>query len=316
MPVEPRSDVVSVMPELARIRDMVRRADYSSVASALLDMHDRDDRLLADAGGILAEEPGFHALVDSRLRDVEDDILAQALLAHSHVVGAWRSRGRLAAAQVPPEDMERFLAQLRSAEQLLIQLCAVEPTWSYPWFLRLITARGLELGANEARRRYERLSTVDPHHHPAQAQFLQQLCPKWQGTWEAAEEFTRECVRAARPASAEHALLANLHLERWRVLDPQEGKRYLRREDVLHDLRTSAQASVLHPDHERGLSWVRLHSTFGVLFALAGEREDAETHLAELGDFLDPWVWSCLSAKDYAKVERIRKALPARPGVA
>lgn len=315
MAIDPHSDVVSVMTEVLPIREMVRRSDYQAASLALLELHERDDRLLAQAADLLAEDPTFHPLVEARVRDVDDDILARALLAHSEIVRGWSVRGRRAAAHVAQTHFQSFHQHLRLAEQHLIEICALEPSWPYPWYLRLTTSRGLELGINETMRRYDRLAAHDPHHHPAQAQVLQQLCPKWGGTWEKASEFARNCAEAARAGSAEHAIIADLHLEQWRALDPPEAKKYLS-DEVLHDLHAAAASSVRHPDHERGLNWVRLHSTFGVLFALAGERGAAESHLAHVGEVLDPRVAGYLDTKELAKVQSIRKGLKTRSGVA
>lgn len=303
------------MPELVEIRSLVRQRDYPGVADALLLLHDRDHRLLAEAGPVVAGEPGFHELVVGQLARERDDVLARALLAQSHVVRAFETRGGLPASLVTPEQYERYAADLRAAEVHLIEVCAVEPSWFYPWHLRVVTSRTLELGLSETRRRYDRIAEDDAHHHPAQAELLQQLCPKWGGTWEDALGFARATSAAAPAGSAEHGLVADVHLERWVALPRREQAAYLKDPAVLDELSAAAAASVEHPDFVRQLSWVRLHTTFGALFALAGRRDVAADHFATLGDVVDGRVWAYL-AQDVGVVQKARKAGLARAGAA
>jgi len=303
------------MPELAEIRYLTQRMDYAGLAGALLALHDRDERLLPAAGVVAAAEPGLHDLVMERLRLHGDDILAKALLAHGLISRGWAVRSSHRATDVSPGQFAQFHAHLGDAEVHLIEVCAVEPSWTYPWYLRQLTARGLELGTSESWRRYERLAELSQHHYPAQGQLLQQLCPKWGGSWEAAFDFARSCAGAASLGSPEHGILAELHLEHWIELDREAGARYLRQPDVLGELQAAASASVFHEEFQPGFSWVRLHTAFGALFALSGDEEAAARHFAVLGDVVDPGVWGYLSSAERI-VQRARKAALARSGAA
>ncbi|GAA1897419.1 hypothetical protein [Asanoa iriomotensis] len=71
------------------------------------------------------------------------------------------------------------------------------------WTARLTTARGLEMGQAEARRRYDRLAALDPHHLPGQRQLLQQLCAKWGWSLEDMHAFATEAT--SRLSDGAHA---------------------------------------------------------------------------------------------------------------
>lgn len=315
MSLEPRSDLALVMPELAEIRSHIANLDYPGLAARMLALHDADQRMLADAAAFAAEEPSLHMLLAEQLRREGSDILAKALLAHGLIAGAWSIHGRLGDVQVTRDQVVQAEVHLREAEIHLIELCAVEPSWTYPWYLRLVTSTGLGLGISESRRRYERVAQEEAHHYPAQARLLQQLCPQWGGSWEAAFSFARACASSAGPGSPEHGIMADIHLRRWLDHGPKERPGYLRQTDVLTELRTAAEASVLHSEFQPGFGWVRLHTTFGVLFALAGEQDSAARHFAVLGEVVDADVWGCL-AKDARVVQRARKTGLAKAGSA
>jgi hypothetical protein len=187
-------DVAAAHPEVASLRDALHRRDWTS-ARALLDAAQPASRaFLIHEGG---EQPGIDGLLRYILDSRPDDTAAAAMLGAHLIIMAWKVRTRARAAQVGPEQFERFQEHLRQAEQVLMAAAAHDPRDAAVWVERLFTARGLQLGLSEARRRYDRLARVDPHNLPGQRQLLQSLCPKWGGTWDGAHAFARECMLAA-----------------------------------------------------------------------------------------------------------------------
>jgi hypothetical protein len=157
------------------------------------------------------------------------------------------------------------------------------------WTASITTTRGLEFGLPEARRRYDRLAAIDPHHLPGQRSMLQQLCPKWGGSWDQVHAFAHDAMRNA-PAGAPNAVLvAEAHLEQF--LDA--GRRYMRSPQVRDDIAEAARSSVLHPDFRPEPGWVQVMNTFAMAFSLIGDRSSAATMFSALGPYITvyPWVY-------------------------
>lgn len=203
---------------------------------------------------------------------------------------------------------------MRRAEARLIEVCAVVPTWTLPWYFRLFTARGLWLGQGEARRRYDRIAAEIPHHFPAQEVLLQQMSPDWSGTWEAMFEFTRRVAAWAPPGSPSKALIAKAHLERCITVGEKRAVAYLKQAQVQREVAEAAQGSVLHPAYRSGPERVDLHTTFGVLHAIAGADDSALPHFLALGSVVSAQTWSQLSGALLTKSAKARdRALKVGP---
>ncbi|KQY55912.1 hypothetical protein ASD11_15580 [Aeromicrobium sp. Root495] len=220
------------------------------------------------------------------------------LQAHVLVVQAWRSRGLGHAESVSEDQWRRFRELLCLAEIILIDVVAHDRTCVDAWDLRIRTARGLGLGLSESRRRYEQVGSSEPHHLPAQLDLLQELCPKWHGTWEAAFELAREASRTAPPGALQPSLLVAAHLEAW----VDDGADYLRQQSVIDEVDWAAQRSVLHPDAPRGPGWLEAHSMFAQFYSLAQRPAQALTHFEVLGDAPVEALWSYFDepARQYA----------------
>ncbi|MFD7706952.1 hypothetical protein ACFV6E_39200 [Streptomyces sp. NPDC059785] len=289
----PRFDPFDTMPELAPLRAAATRGDWPGVAGFIAALGTEEQRSFASS--LVAEMAGAETWLERAAADHPGDPLPRALLAERYVHIGWGIRGDAYAEQVSREQFDRFHAWLRRAEQLLIEVCAEHPAYAHAWTVRLITARGLELGAAEARRRYDRLAAHHPHHYPAQTLLLQQLCPKWGGSWEAAHGFARECAAASPDGSHSAALVALAHVEHFLELGQDlEGAAYMRGLPVRDDLRFAAQVSVLHRDYRPGFHGLGAHSTFALAFSLGGHHQDAVPHFLEMEDRASEFPWSYL----------------------
>ncbi|MGW0189223.1 hypothetical protein ACWDV7_26145 [Streptomyces sp. NPDC003362] len=303
----PYFDPYDTLPELLPLRTAARGGDWAAVRAyfASLDSPEK----VTYAVGLLAEEDGVEAMLERVAAEHPADPLPRTLLADRYVRIGWAIRSDLRAQHVSRDQFAQFHDWLRKAEQILIEVCAQHPWYAPAWTVRLITARGLQLGQAEARRRYDRLSAHHPHHYPAQMQLLQQLCPKWSGSWDAAHGFAREATTAAPDGSHTGALVALAHLERWLDLDGAEGTAYMRGVPVRDDLRFAAQVSVLHADYRPGWHWIGAHSAFAMAFSLGGHFEDAHRHFAVLGDRASEFPWSYLSDPKAAFIKYRKSAL-------
>lgn len=296
-----RFDPWARAPHLVPLREAAEARDFVGLAAAL-------EGLAGDELLFALEILGDMEELGERLgRHVESGSAGPALetlASRCDVVEGWRIRSAYRAEHVSARQFEEFHAMLRRAELRLIETCARNPEFAPAWEIRITTARGLELGAAEARRRYDRLRALDPWCYPAQSALLQQICPKWGGTWEAAHRFAAECRDGAPAGALSPVVGVALHLEHWiDVGRGRSGMHYLRQPMVLDDLKNIAMATVWHPDHVPGPYTASAHSDLAMAFALAGMPALAAPHFRALGD--NPaegsWGYTGDAATEYRK---------------
>lgn len=280
---EPVWDLAASVPQLGELRSLVRQRQWQATSDLLGDIAVRGEDQLALASEVVAETSGVESFLDEVVEREPDNAGARALRAHRRVVLAWEARSRLSAEHVSAEQFARFHDQLRAAESDLIRLCAAVPWMGLPWMLRLATARGLELGPSEVRRRYDRLAAHHPQHFGGQQQLLQSLCPKWGGTWDDAFGFVHACTENAAPGLPNHALRAIVHLERWLETEGKDRAHYFN-PSIVAELATAADRSVFDPGFGDNWHRVDVHTVFAIVFSLAGEPARARRHFEALGD--------------------------------
>ncbi|BBH69967.1 hypothetical protein ACTI_66520 [Actinoplanes sp. OR16] len=271
-------------PEVATVRAGLRAGDWQA-CRAVLDQAEPGDRTAIIRGVDDTRRVG--ALLDRVTAADPDDSTAAATLGYLMIAGAWRIRTGARARYVGRWRFARFHARLFEAEKVL--RAALDRTPSDPalWSASLLTARGLEFGLVEARARYARVAEIDPHHYIAQSQMVQQLSPKWGGSWPAVLAFAREAMLTA-PAGAHTAtLVAEAHLEGWL----ESGDHYFRRPEVRRDVVAAAERSVLHPEFRRGIGWVQVVNTFALAFTLMRERESAAAMFRAAGPYCSAYPW-------------------------
>ncbi|MEV0177813.1 hypothetical protein AB0I54_00700 [Streptomyces sp. NPDC050625] len=289
---DPVFDPFDALPGLAPLRVAAQDGDWAATQDFFGGLGPIDD--VSFAAGALAGIDGIEGYLEEAADALPGDPLPRTLLAERYIHIGWTIRSRASAEHVSRDQFEQFHAWLRKAEQRLIEVCAEQPTYAPAWTARLLTARGLQLGQSEARRRYDRLSAHHPHQFRAQSQLLQQLCPKWGGSWEAVHGFAQECVSAAPDGSLAGVLVAEAHVEHGLDLSDVAGTEYMRNVSVRNELRHAAQASVLHPDHRPGWPSVTGHSTFALAFSLGGHLKDAAPHFVALGNTAAESLWRYL----------------------
>jgi hypothetical protein len=291
--VYPVFDPVAAYPEMGRLRAATAAGDWREVSSFFAWLTDENGRSLAVK--IVREVAGVEEFLQRVVAHDPTAPLPCVLLAARQITLAWQARTDRRAQHVRPEQFRRFHDHLRRAEQLLIDVTARNPSVVQAWYLRLTTARGLELGQSEARRRYDRLAAVHPHHLDAQGQLLQQLCPKWGGSWDAVHAFAQECMRAAPDGSLAGSLVAEAHVERMIGIGTDgPGVKHLRQPAVSQELIEAAHRSVLHPAFRPGYGWVGAHSAFSFVFSLLGDHRRAAVSFRVLGDLPSTYPWNYL----------------------
>ena len=288
----PLFDAADAFPEFTTLRAAMAERDWSAVATFFAGLATSDGVICA--ASVAAEVSDSEEFLKKRATMPWPDPLAGLLFAERLIVLGWTARTTARAKHVSRQQFAKFHEYLRDAERILMDVTARDPGNVPAWAARLKTARGLELGQAEARRRYDRGAMRDPHCYQAQLALLQQLCPKWNGTLEGAHAFASECAQAAPDGSLNASLVAWAHIEHWMELSEADQAGYLARQEIQQELVDAANRSVLHPAFRKVHGWVSAHSSFAMAFSLAGNHSTAARHFEALGDLASESPWSYL----------------------
>lgn len=286
----PCFDRAAAFPEVRAVQAWCRQGDWDSLARHFAQLPTAD--AVYFTAGVVGELAGVMAFVGEVAQAQPSAILPKLLIGARAVELAWEARTSAGAQHVTRAQFAEMHEHLRFGEQRLLEVTAREPDNGAAWALRITNARGLQLGQAEARRRYDRLAKHHPHMFFAQAQLLQQLCPKWSGSWEAAFGFARQCAAAAPEGSLSGALIPEVHSEYWLSLRGGERDAYLRRPEVQREVAEAALRSVLHPAFRQTYGWVSAHSHFAWAFSLAGDHRRAAVHFRALGGLGSEYPWA------------------------
>jgi hypothetical protein len=289
LPVYPTADVAAIYPEVGQLRSALRARDWSGVRAALEHQEPAARTWLIR---FAAEVDGTAPFLRQRLAEDPANPLAGVLLGTRLIEEAWAVRTRQRAKYVSADQFARFREILLQAEQVLIDAAAYQPDEHAVWVERLVSARGLGLGQSEARRRYDRLAEHDPHHLPGQAQLLQQLCPKWGGSFDVMHEFARAAASAAADGAHNAVLVAEAHLEHFGDLEGNERQRYIADPRVREEIREAADRSVRHPAFRRTIGWVWVESVFALMFLIVNDHAAAAERFAALGQRVSEQPWA------------------------
>jgi hypothetical protein len=268
-------------PDVWEVRVALAGKDWAAVTATVVRHHGgARTQLIRWAGGT-----ADRAFLESVRAADPADSLAAALLGERMTNDAWAIRTRNLARDVSAAQFQRFHAMLREAEEMLVDAVAHNPADPAVWCVRLITARGLEVGQAEARRRYTATAALDPHHLPAQAQLQQQLCPKWGGSWAEMDAFAQDATHAA-PEGAHNGVLVADALYEHLLLDPGNRDKVLRNKANRQSLAEAADRSVLHPAFERTFGWVAVANSFALMLSLVEDWGRAK----RVFEIAGPWV--------------------------
>ena len=287
----PTFDNAAAYPEVAALRAAIGARDWAAVR-ALYDPLGWDARqlLVFDA----ADQDGVERFLREVIERDPEDLVATTMYAVRTVVMGWNVRTTARAKDVSQRQFEIFFDHLRQAEEALMWVCARDPGNVVAWCERVVTARALQLGQSEARRRYDRLVEQVPHYLPAQTQLLQQLCPKWSGDFATMHAFARQCTQDAPGGAHNGMLVVDGHVEHWLDLEPGQDAEYLASEEVKADIRAAGERSVLHPDFQHTAGWVRTVSMLALGYSLIGDWSLAKRCFMELGPYADLRGWGYL----------------------
>nr|WP_296065513.1 hypothetical protein [uncultured Actinoplanes sp.] len=302
-------DPAAAYPEVTDLRAGLAARDWAAVR-AVLDAAPgpvaRTMLLRIGAGLDRKNTEGLEAFLRHAANSDARDGSAAAMLAFHLIDIGWEVRSGYRAEHVSRSQFATFHEWLRLAETVLREAIARHPHDPALWVARLTSARGLELGPAETRRRYDKLTAVDPHHLPGQIQFLQSLCPKWSGSWELLHPWCREAMLAAPPGAPQGGLVADGHLEHWMEIGGGGvGKTYLT--TVRGELHEAAERSVWHPDFGREHGWTYAANYFAMAFSLLDDQPAARRTFELLGNLGQEMPWQYLSGDVASVILRHRK---------
>lgn len=280
----------------ALIRAMQKR--NWSWARELFDMADGPDEyaFLMEAVAGVDGVQDVQGWIGERI-DAEPEATLPVLVAGCHAVSwAWRGRGSKRAQYTSAEQFRLFHDRLRHAEHLLREVLARDPDNVTAWTWLVMSSRGLQVGKDEAQRRFDEVVRRHPGHIVAHEHRLQYLCEKWSGSHEAMFAFARGAAAAAEPGSLVHQLVAVAHIEHWdRTESPEEADAFIRSDEARAELLAAAENSIFHPGWiPAGPGWAPRVSSFALAFELAREFDAAWHAFALLDDLVTPWPWKML----------------------
>lgn len=310
---------LDVYPNVRAVAEAVLRRAWDEVAALLLDFEHARDRSwvmqqIASTSPRLVVPVIEVDTAAGRVPAVDDPAqrTLATLFALCLVYQAWEVRNSVDPDGMSDDQIKRFEDLLVQAEQILVEVVAVEPGQVEAWHVRLVTSRGLELGLAESRRRYARLTAIDDQHVLGHLAMAVELYPGWNGDWPAALELARSVSRSARPGTLVPLVVLDVHFDRWAA----DGVEALNDQEVIDEIVRAAQASVLHPDFVPVLGWREAHSDLALFFSLVDMYGHAAVHFNALGD--EPveatWCYFSRSREQFEAYRAMAMSAPAPGG--
>lgn len=291
-------------PVAEALHDAASRRDWETVRSTLGRFEGRDRTELVWA--LAWDRPhAYHWLREEPELD-GNDAVARTLLGVVTVAYGWSVRSGLGAQHVSREQFVGFHALLREAEPHLYAAAELDPGWSGPWVGLLASGRGLQVGLDAIRRRFEAAVTRDPADRIAHAQMLQALCKKWFGSHELMHEFADQARRGAHGADLAF-LTGRAHLEQALSLAFVGVRQaYMAQPRVRSELAEAAERSVFRPGYTVPRAPYDDANLFAMAFSLAGMQAEARRAFELTEGVVTRIPWELIS-QDVMTVYRRRR---------
>lgn len=230
--------------------------------------------------------------------ETPDDPLLQAALGAATVGFAWRVRTGKRSQHVSQDQFEKFHALLREGEEHLYRAAELDPASPAPWAELVTSGRGLQMGPDIVRRRFEAVIDRYPAHRPAYRSMLQTLCKKWSGSDEQMHEFAAAAAAGPHWAALAH-LVAIGHLERWYELPVgTERSAYMKQPDVRKELTEAADLSIFQPGWSHPRSPYLEPNLFAMTLSLAGLHGEARRAFELTDGVVTRFPWSYGNGRD------------------
>ena len=279
--------------ELYAVFQSAEARDWSAVRE-LLSKYSGDD-LSALIAGLCNEQQSLAEWLPEAIGEEPEDAIARAVLGAEAIARAWRVRTAKRAQHVSQEQFREFHRILREAEEHLYRSAELDRKSAAPWYSLLVSGRGLEVGLDVQRRRFEALTERSPGHLGAHRQMLQQLCAKWSGSHEQMHAFATEAMRG--PYGEDLGVLIpvayNEHLVHLDKDSPE--RKFIKSAESRAELQEAADRTVFRPGFAPARNPYLAANTFGWAFCAAGmwpqaraAYEATEGVVVKWGGFADP----------------------------
>jgi hypothetical protein len=275
---------------LSNLRNAMADGQWSVAREILGGARDHDD--LSALLSMAVDAPGTETWLADVVREELESTTALLVYGARAVAWAWEARTGATAEHVSRDQFALFFERLRLAEDCLQSVVRREPGNATAWQQLIVTARGLQLGLAEARRRFDQAVAAAPGHYGAHVQFLQNACKKWSGSHEAMHEFARTAGLGAPAGSPLGLLIPMAYQEETLFLSPDAETRYMKQRAVRAALHEAADHSVRHPAYPTtGRPAATGHNYFAFAFLRAEEYKAAAEQFRLIGDRVttDPW---------------------------
>jgi hypothetical protein len=250
---------------------------------------------------------GGYDWLRSRHRAEETDPLAWLVLGAATVTRAWKVRTAARAQHVSQAQFKAFFELLEEAEAYLYRAAELDPAEAAPWAQLVTSGRGLQVGIDLVRRRFEAVAARCPDHRIAHQQMLQSLCRKWSGSHEEMHAFAREALAGPHFAALAH-LTAIAHLEHWLDLPVGvERRAYMHGAQVRAELEQAADLSVFQPDHAVPLVPYQDANLFAMALSLAGLDADARRAFELTDGVVTRFPWQYGNGRDPVLYYSVRR---------
>lgn len=275
------------------LTDAAKARDWEGFTAALGPLDLGRDHLVLDELSQIDDVQTW--VLKAAEEDPEHRATALLVAGARNIAWGWAARTTARAKDVSRAQWKLFHERLEVAEEQLLQAAELRPEWVTPWRQLLTSGRGMSLGpvVNEARLGAAvRRDPLDLQTHVNWVMYLQ---PRWSGEEGEALAFAREAFARAPEGAGLGCVIAYAHIEEW--FESGRGNS-LDTRAVRDELRTAAERSILHPDHERTPGWQYGFNAFAMALSLADERSTASRVFKALDGAYTGRPWTYMGAPE------------------
>ncbi|WP_329518800.1 M16 family metallopeptidase [Spirillospora sp. NBC_01491] len=271
-------------PELTAALPRVRKGDLPAGLELLARTRDDTETRCLYLENLTDAAAGRSAELTRLAANAPGDPDTHLWLGATRIKEAWQARSAHRAEYVSGEQFGRFWRQLALAGRPLYRAAELLPGDPAPWDRLQWYGLGMQLGRDELDRIWRELTDRHPSLYAAHIGRSQVLSQKWSGSDAELLDFAEAAVAGAAPGDPVAFVLALAHLEVG--LESGDLDDHLARPEVHAALAKAADrwldASRTHP------RTLEAHHYFGAVFYLAGDRDRARRHLANVGRTIAP----------------------------
>lgn len=276
--------------------------DWPALRAALTAYSGHDLTSLTNT--VLSKAPEIDDWLPGALEKATDDAFGMAVLGAYTVNAAWKVRSAKRAQHVSQDQFKQFHAMLRDAEEYLYASAELDGSSVAPWHSLLTSGRGLQVGRDIARQRFDAAIRRSPGHLGAHMSMLQQLCKKWSGSHELMHEFATEAARGPH-ADMLCVMVPQAYYEHFIETERDTPERkFIQSAQSRAELKELAERTIFRPDYQPNpRSPYAAANMFGWAFAYAGLWPEAKAAYAASDSVAADWAYF---TKPVAEYDRLR----------